>query len=87
MRVLALVLSALADSFEPLVGLRVRAGIASGILSWAAIAYVGDGLPYPKRGSALGWVMSGMAFGQIAGIPLGTLLAGEARGRTVVKIA
>src|SRR5690606_18526654 len=30
---------------------------------------------YHRRGQALGWVMSGMAFGQILGIPLGTLIA------------
>src|SRR5690606_26923473 len=31
--------------------------------------------PYHRRGWANGWVMSGIAVGQIIGIPLGTLLA------------
>lgn len=54
---------------------RVFAGVAGGILSGAAVSYIGDYFPYQKRGWALGWVMSGSAFGQIAGIPLGVALA------------
>jgi predicted MFS family arabinose efflux permease len=45
------------------------------VLSGAAVAYVGDYFPYERRGCATGWVMTGMAFGQIVGIPVGTLLA------------
>ena len=55
---------------------RVGAGCAGGILSGAAVSYIGDYFPYNRRGWATGWVMSGMAFGQIAGIPLGIVLAG-----------
>ena len=55
---------------------RVGAGLAGGILSGSAVAYVGDYFPYNQRGWATGWVMSGMAAGQIAGIPLGIVLAG-----------
>jgi len=54
---------------------RILAGIAGGILSGSAVAYIGDFFPYDRRGWATGWVMSGMAFGQIAGIPLGILLS------------
>ena len=56
--------------------LRVLAGMAGGILSGAAVSYVGDYFPYARRGWAIGWVMSGAAFGHIAGIPIGILLAG-----------
>ncbi|SVB95259.1 uncharacterized protein METZ01_LOCUS248113, partial [marine metagenome] len=56
---------------------RILSGIAGGVLSGSAVAYIGDFFPYDRRGWATGWVMSGMAFGQIAGIPLGILLAGE----------
>jgi predicted MFS family arabinose efflux permease len=45
------------------------------MLSGAAVAFVGDYFPYERRGWANGWVMSGIAFGQILGIPLGTILA------------
>jgi predicted MFS family arabinose efflux permease len=56
---------------------RVFAGVGGGILSGAAVSYVGDYFPYNRRGWALGWIMSGSAFGQILGIPLGVVLAGH----------
>jgi predicted MFS family arabinose efflux permease len=56
---------------------RVFSGMAGGILSGAAVSYVGDYFPYNKRGWAVGWVMSGSAFGQIFGIPMGVVLAGQ----------
>lgn len=55
---------------------RTLAGLAGGILSGAAVSYVGDAFPYERRGWATGWVMSGTAFGQILGIPMGVVLAG-----------
>lgn len=71
----ALYLHAVADSYLSLLVMRALAGAAGGTLSGAAVAYVGDYFPYDRRGWANGWVMSGIAFGQIIGIPLGTLLA------------
>ncbi len=56
---------------------RVFAGVAGGILSGAAVSYIGDYFPYNRRGWAVGWIMSGSAFGQIFGIPLGVVLAGQ----------
>ena len=56
---------------------RVFSGMAGGVLSGAAVSYVGDYFPYNKRGWAVGWVMSGSAFGQIFGIPMGVVLAGQ----------
>ena len=56
---------------------RAMAGMAGGVLSGAAVAYVGDYFPYERRGWANGWVMSGIAVGQILGIPLGTFLADQ----------
>ncbi len=70
-----LILHALVDSFTGLLIVRAFAGMAGGVLSGAAVAYVGDYFPYEKRGWANGWVMSGIAMGQILGIPIGTLLA------------
>ncbi len=55
---------------------RLLAGVAGGILSGSAVSYIGDYFPYERRGWATGWVMSGAAFGQIIGIPLGVVLAG-----------
>ena len=71
----ALALHGLATTFWVLLSVRGLAGAAGGILSGAAVAYVGDYFPYERRGWANGWIMSGIAVGQIVGIPLGTVLA------------
>lgn len=65
----------LVTDFTSFLIVRAMAGMAGGVLSGAAVAYVGDYFPYEKRGWANGWVMSGIAVGQILGIPLGTFLA------------
>ena len=70
-----LYLHGLAYTYATLLAVRALAGAAGGALSGAAVAYVGDYFPYDRRGWANGWVMSGMAVGQVVGIPLGTLLA------------
>lgn len=72
----ALLLHTLIVGYFSFVLLRVLAGVAGGILSGAAVSYVGDFFPYERRGWALGWIMSGSAAGQILGIPMGVLLAG-----------
>jgi predicted MFS family arabinose efflux permease len=56
---------------------RVLTGAAGGVLTGAAAAYVGDYFPAERHGWANGWVMSGMAAGQVLGIPAGTVLAGR----------
>jgi predicted MFS family arabinose efflux permease len=71
----ALLLHGLADSFGALLAVRGLTGAGGGMLSGAAVAYVGDYFPYEQRGRATGLVMSGVAFGHIAGIPIGTLAA------------
>lgn len=70
-----LLMHGLADNFISLLILRACAGAAGGVLSGAAVSYVGDYFPYEKRGWANGWIMSGIAMGQILGIPMGTFLA------------
>ena len=72
---IALLSHGLADSFTALLILRALAGMAGGVLSGSAVSYVGDYFPYEKRGWANGWIMSGIAMGQILGIPLGTFFA------------
>lgn len=73
----ALMLHTLVSDYASFLAVRVFAGVAGGILSGAAVSYIGDYFPYERRGWATGWVMSGSAFGQIAGIPLGIVLAGQ----------
>lgn len=72
---IALSLHGLAYDYFSLLFVRSLAGTAGGILSGAAVSYVGDYFPYDKRGWANGWIMSGIAMGQIVGIPIGTILA------------
>ncbi len=73
----ALVLHGFILGYYTFLAVRVVAGMAGGVLSGAAVSYVGDYFPYNRRGWATGWIMSGAAFGQIIGIPLGVVLAGE----------
>ncbi len=71
----SLALHVMARDFYTLLALRSMAGAAGGVLSGAAVAFVGDHAPVKRRGWANGWIMSGMAAGQIVGIPLGTVLS------------
>lgn len=72
---IALALHGVAVNYISLLTVRSLAGMAGGVLSGAAVSYVGDYFPYEKRGWANGWIMSGIAMGQIIGIPMGTVLA------------
>jgi predicted MFS family arabinose efflux permease len=72
---IALTLHGFVTGYASFVAVRIFAGCAGGILSGAAVSYIGDYFPYAQRGWATGWVMSGSAFGQIFGIPLGILMA------------
>lgn len=71
----ALVLHGFVADYTSFIAVRVFAGAAGGMLSGAAVSYIGDYFPYQRRGWATGWVMSGSAFGQIFGIPLGIFMA------------
>jgi predicted MFS family arabinose efflux permease len=71
----ALGLHAFVVDYYSFLVVRVLAGSAGGILSGAAVSYIGDAFPYRRRGWATGWVMSGSAAGQILGIPLGIVMA------------
>jgi len=71
----ALFLHGLVFNFVSFLLVRGLAGAAGGILSGASVSYVGDYFPYERRGWANGWIMSGIAIGQILGIPIGTILA------------
>jgi predicted MFS family arabinose efflux permease len=73
----ALLMHHVVVGYYSFLAVRVGAGCAGGILSGSAVSYIGDCFPYDRRGWATGWVMSGMAFGQIAGIPIGIVLAGS----------
>ena len=61
--------------YVSLLVIRILSGMAAGILSGVAPAYIGDHFPPERRGWANGVVMTAIAMGQIVGIPGGTLLA------------
>ncbi|GAA5522360.1 MFS transporter [Aliifodinibius salicampi] len=71
----ALLLHGLITNYLSFLIVRGLAGAAGGILSGSSVSYVGDYFPYHRRGWANGWIMSGIAMGQILGIPIGTVLA------------
>jgi len=71
----ALVMHIFAVDYYSFLFVRALAGAAGGVLSGAAVSYIGDAFPYSRRGWATGWVMSGAAVGQIVGIPLGIVMA------------
>ena len=71
----ALGLHALATSFQTLLAARLLAGLCGGMLSGAAVSYVGDAVPYERRGWATGVVMSGIPVGLVLGVPVGRVLA------------
>lgn len=72
---IALLLHSFVTGYYSFLAVRIFAGCAGGILSGAAVSYIGDYFPYRRRGWATGWVMSGAAVGQIVGIPLGIFMA------------
>lgn len=74
---IALALHGLVSSFGSMLAARSVAGACGGVLSGAAVAYVGDYFPYDRRGWATGTVMSGIPFGIVIGVPLGRVLAAE----------
>lgn len=71
----ALALHNFAFDYYSFLIVRAAAGAAGGILSGASVSYVGDYFPYERRGWANGWIATGIAAGQIMGVPMGTLLA------------
>lgn len=71
----ALLLHGVALSYASFLSARILAGLMSGTLSGASVAYIGDAFPYNRRGWANGWIASSMAAGQIIGIPIGAVLA------------
>lgn len=77
MMAVSLVLHVIAANFLLLMVFRLMAGISGGLLTGTCVSYVRDYFPYEKRGRANGIIITGSALGQIAGIPLGILLAEE----------
>ena len=70
-----LFLHSIARHYESLFLIRALAGMACGVYSGSMVAFVGDYFPYNRRGWATGWIMTGVAAGQVIGTPAAILLA------------
>jgi len=69
-------LNGMAFSFVSMLIFRALAGLAAGVLSGAALAYIGDYFPYHRRGTVTGVVFIGNFSGQLFGVPIGVYLTG-----------
>ena len=74
---ISLFMHQLAMDYWSMLSFRILAGAAGGVLTGSCVAYIGDYFPSAKKGQINGIVATGSAAGQILGIPLGTILAGE----------
>jgi predicted MFS family arabinose efflux permease len=73
---IATFLNGMAFNFTSILLFRALTGLAAGILSGAAVAYIGDYFPYHQRGTVTGITFMGNFAGQILGVPIGIYLTG-----------
>jgi predicted MFS family arabinose efflux permease len=73
--ILGTFLCAVSTNFTFLLVARVIAGAFGGIVNAAVLSLVADLIPFSRRGSAMGVVMSSFSISSIAGIPLGLYVA------------
>lgn len=77
----AVAVSALAPTFEVLLGARVVNGLGAAIILPAAFAYVSDQTPVAERGRAISTLFTAYPASTILGLPLGGLAAAVAGWR------
>lgn len=75
--VLCQTLTGFAQSFETLIVFRALSGSFGALINSSAYALVADYFSFELRPKAMGVVAGGTALAQIAGIPLGILIAGK----------
>ncbi|MEM7179438.1 MAG: MFS transporter [Spirochaetota bacterium] len=63
------------ESYTFLLLARILAGAFAGIVNSCTFAYIGDKIPYERRGKASGVVMSAFSVASVAGVPLGLILS------------
>jgi predicted MFS family arabinose efflux permease len=74
---LGTLLCGLAPTYHLLVASRFAAGAFGGVVGAVILAIIGDVVPGPRRGAAMGLVMSSFSVASIVGIPLGLWLADD----------
>jgi multidrug resistance protein len=62
-------------TYEILLVARILTGMFGGVLSAVLLSIVGDVVPYERRASAMGTVMTGFAAASIFGVPVGSYVA------------
>jgi predicted MFS family arabinose efflux permease len=72
---LATAACALAPSYWALMIARAAAGAFGGVLGAMVQTYIGDTIPYERRGRATGIVMAAFSLSTVVGVPLGLFLA------------
>ena len=63
------------DSYGMLLGSRIVAGCFGGFIGSQVLSIIADMIPFERRASAMGTLMSGFSFASVAGVPLGLFLA------------
>jgi predicted MFS family arabinose efflux permease len=73
--ILATAASALAPSYAVLLLTRAAAGLFGGVLGALIHTYIGDTIPFERRGHATGKVMAAFSLSTVIGVPLGLMAA------------
>lgn len=68
-------LCGLASSFSLLLTARIFTGVFGGVLNAVVLAIVTDLVPFKRRGTAMGVVMSSFSVASVLGVPLGLTIA------------
>lgn len=68
---------ALAPSYHFLMAARIFAGVFGGLVGAQVLAIVSDVVPYERRASAMGIIMSAFSFASVVGVPLGLFLSNK----------
>ncbi|WP_374030144.1 MFS transporter [Bdellovibrio bacteriovorus] len=68
---------ALSPTYEVLLFARGLTGIFGGVLSSLVLSIVSDSIPYARRGSAMGVVMTSFSMASILGVPFSLFLANQ----------
>lgn len=73
--ILGTLMCALSQSFASLLIARIIAGAFGGILNASVLSLVSDLIPFQRRGTAMGVVMSAFSISSVAGVPIGLWIA------------
>ncbi|WP_335872559.1 MFS transporter [Bacillus sp. 2205SS5-2] len=68
-------LSAVTASYTVLLGLRMMTAIVTGVLISLAMIVASETMPITKRGIAISFVFGGFTLANVAGVPIGTVIA------------